>query len=135
MPRYNYVCKDCLAAAEKKLGRTATEDEYNSLLFETSHAMFPTTKEKLEMTQCPFCEGHNTVQSLCADGITIRIRHSDWREFRKKNASALQRDMALHQLQNDDPYGYMRPAGDKADLIDKLRDGRKKKTQKKHFLT
>ena len=133
MPRYNYICKDCLAAAEKKLGRTATEDEYNSLLFETSHRMFPTVEETLELTQCPFCEGHNTVQSISADNITIRIRHSDWREFKKKNAAALSRDMALHQLQNNDPYGYMRPEGDKADLIDRLNDSTKKKTPKKYF--
>ena len=135
MPRYNYICKDCLAHLDKKLGRQSTDEEQIPLLFETFHPIFPTVKEALAATQCPICDGHNTQITLLETTQTIRCRGGDWGEFRKKNAAALQRDMALHQLQNNDPYAYMRTASDKADLTDKLRDGSKKKTKKQYFLT
>jgi hypothetical protein len=133
MPRYNYICKDCLAFTEKKLGREATEEEQSTLVFEAVHGMFPTVEEVLKATQCPFCDGHNVVKTFLGVTIDYRVRGGDWREFRKNNAAALQRDMALHQLEHDDPYGYMRKPGDKADLADQIRDGRKKKTKKQYF--
>jgi hypothetical protein len=134
MPRYNYICKDCIAVGEKKLGRALTEEEQSSILFEVSHCMFPTKKELKAVTQCPFCDSYNTTITLLDTNQSMRVRGGDWNEFRKKNAKALQRDMALHQLQNDDPYGYMRPAGDKEELTDKLRNGGKRHTEQKHFL-
>ncbi len=134
MPRYNYICKDCITVGEKKLGRPLTEEEQSSIIFEVSHGMFPTEKELLVVAQCPFCDGHNTIITLLDTNQSMRVRGGDWHEFRKKNAKALQRDMALHQLQNNDPYGHMRPAGDKEELTDRLRSGGKKQTDKKHFL-
>jgi predicted nucleic acid-binding Zn ribbon protein len=35
------------------------------------------------------------------------------------------RQMALHKLENDDPYGHMRPEGDKEALVAKLKRGGK----------
>ena len=134
MPQYNYICSDCIADREAKAKRPLTEDEQFEIVFETSHAMFPTVEEALEATQCPICDGHNTHITMLGTDQTFRIRGGDWREFRKKNAKALQRDMALHQLQNDDPYGYMRTSDDKAELTDKLRTGGRRQTDKKHFL-
>lgn len=136
MPRYNYICSDCIAAREKEVGRPLTEDEQQEIVFEVSHSIiFPAGKKLQELTQCPLCDSHNTHITLLGTDQSIRIRGGDWREFRKKNAKALQRDMALHQLQNDDPYGYMRTPDDKAELVDKLRTGGKRQTGKKHFLT
>jgi hypothetical protein len=134
MPQYNYICKDCVDAAEKKLGRELTEDEQVVLLFETSHAMFPTVEEALKATQCPLCDGHNTKITLLEVTQHTLIRGGNWQEFRAKNASALRRDMALHQLQDGDPYGYMRQPGEKDDLAHRLRTGGKKQTDKKHFM-
>lgn len=126
---------DCVSAGEVKLGRSLTDEEQTVLLFEASHSMFPTTEELKQETQCPLCEGYNTKITLLETTQSTFIRGGDWREFKKKNAGALQRDMALHQLQNNDPYGYMRPAGEKAELVDRLRAGSKKPSKQKHFLT
>jgi hypothetical protein len=135
MPLYNYICDDCVAISEKKLNRETTDEEKEAFVFEVFHTIKGSAKEIAKVTKCPLCSGHNTKRTLIGSNQSFRILGGDWHEFKKKNAAALQRDMALHQLQNNDPYGYMRPAGDKADLIDKLRAGSKKKTKKKHFLT
>jgi hypothetical protein len=135
MPFYNYICSDCIAVEEKKIGRELTEEEQIPLVFEVFHAMFPTKKELAEKTQCPACRGHNTHTTLLETSQSFRILGGDWREFKKKNAAALQRDMALHQLENDDPYGYMRTPSEKADLADQLRSSSKKRPKRKHFLT
>lgn len=136
MPQYNYICNDCIAAREAEVGRPLTDDEQSEIVFEVSHSIVFPPKQKLQkITKCPLCESSNTHITMLGTDQSIRIRGGDWREFRKKNAKALQRDMALHQLQNDDPYGYMRPPGEKADLADKLRASGKKHTQKTHFLT
>ena len=132
MPRYNYICDDCVKTAEKKLKRELDEEELGAFVFEVSHGFEPTAKE-LKLTKCPFCGSRKTKTTLIGSDITFRVRGGDWREFRKKNAAALQRDMALHQLQNDDPYGYMRPAGDKEELVDKLRKGGRKQTNRQYF--
>ena len=41
------------------------------------------------------------------------------------NKADCKRQMALHKLKNDDPYGHMRPEGDKEFLIKKLERGNK----------
>ena len=132
MPRYNYICNRCVKAEEKKLDRELREEESSAFVFEVSHGFEPTAEE-LKLTRCPLCGSRNTKITLIDTDISFRVRGGDWREFRKKNADALQRDMALHQLQNNDPYGYMRPAGDKEELIDKLRKGSRKQPKRQYF--
>jgi predicted nucleic acid-binding Zn ribbon protein len=41
------------------------------------------------------------------------------------NKADCKRQMALHKLENDDPYGHMRPEGDKEALVKKLKRGSK----------
>ena len=136
MPQYNYICDDCITAREKEAGRSLTDDEQSEIVFEVSHSInFPPKKELQKITKCPLCDSYKTHITLLGTDQSFRIRGGDWREFRKKNAKALQRDMALHQLQNDDPYGYMRTSDDKAELTDTLRNGGKRQTEKKRFFT
>ncbi|MCK9558125.1 MAG: hypothetical protein M0R50_08820, partial [Candidatus Cloacimonetes bacterium] len=119
---------------EKKLGRPLTDEEHFGFIFEVSHSMNAASKELKKLTKCPLCGKHNTEKTFLGTSIDIRIRGGDWREYKKKNAAALQRDMALHQLQNNDPYGYMRTDSDKADLADKLRAGSKEKPKPTYFV-
>lgn len=135
MPRYNYICNDCIAASEKKLKRQMTEEEQCTLLFEVSHSMFASKKELKKITKCPICNGANTVITLLDTSLNTFVRGCDWHDFKKNNRDALRRDMAMHQLQNNDPYASMRTASDKSDLVDKLRAGSKKQKKQKHFLT
>ena len=59
MPRYNYICSDCIAAREKEVGRPLTEDEQQEIVFEVSHSIiFPAGKKLQELTQCPLCDSH-----------------------------------------------------------------------------
>jgi hypothetical protein len=96
--------------------------------------MNPTAADLKEKTKCPLCGKNHTDKTFLGTSIDIRIRGGDWREYKKKNAAALQRDMALHQLQNNDPYGYMRTDSDKSDLVDKLRAGSKEKPKPTYFV-
>jgi hypothetical protein len=43
--------------------------------------------------------------------------------------ASCKREMNIHKLQNDDPYGHMRQPGEKDDLISKLKRGNKAKPQ------
>ena len=43
------------------------------------------------------------------------------------------RDMNLYKLQKDDPYGYMRQAGEKDDLVRRLKAGGKHQKNTKHY--
>jgi len=133
MPTYNYACKYCAALAIEKLGRELTEDEAAEFLFETQHAMFPSEKELTEATRCPDCGRTDTAMVIDISGQVTFIRGHDWEEFKKKNKSALRRDMALHQLKHDDPYGYMRDGDDKDELADKLKAGATEKSKPKYF--
>lgn len=134
MPRYNYFCKHCAAKATIKLGRDLTDEESSEFLFETRHAMFPSDKELAEATKCPDCSNTDVEKMIDASGQLAFIRGHDWQEFKKKNKAALSRDMALHQLKNDDPYGYMRSGSDKEELADKIKSGATKKPKPQYFI-
>ena len=133
MPRYNYICKYCAALASEKLGRELTDEEAEEFLFETRHSMSPSNKELAETTKCPDCERNDTEKVIDISGQIIFIRGHDWEQFKRENKAAMQRDMALHQLNTDDPYGYMRENDDKAELTDKLKSGATKKPKPKYF--
>jgi hypothetical protein len=135
MPYYNYICKDCSAAAVKHLGRELTEDDQRVLLFETRHGMHVTDKEIAEATQCPICDGHNTERTMLDVSTHAFVRGHNWEEFRRENSAALRRDMALHQLQSDDPYSSMREPGEKDDLAERLKRAAAQKPRPQHFLT
>lgn len=133
MPIYNYICDDCLSNKSKELGRDLSTEEEIYFVFEARHSMNASPDEIKENTECPFCEGHNTKKTYYGQDITVFSRGVEWNEYMAKNRHALARDMALHQLENADPYAAHRPPGDKADVADKLRDGAKKPNSEKVF--
>ena len=137
MPTYDYVCNDCLKEAQKDVGRELTDDELSILTFEVKHSMVATDEQIKEVSQCPTCQGHDTKRVI----MTVphaRVRglgHRSWQEYRAENANAFRRDMALHQLHDEDPYGHMRKPGESSDLADRLRKSAKKPSKEKVFDT
>ena len=132
MPTYDYICDDCLANAAREIGRELLDEELDALMFEVKHSMVATDKEVKAISKCPNCDGQNTKKTISAS-YHIRVRGHDWHTFRKENAGALQRDMALHQLQDEDPYGRYRQPGEASDLADRIRKAARKQSQAKVF--
>ncbi len=122
MPRYNYICYDCLASLEQMLGREATDQERSVCVFETRHGFEPTTEELKEASCCPTCQSNNTKITLLGSDVTGFVRGVNWQEYRRNpaNAAAIKREMDIHILKNNDPYGHMRQPGEAAELIEKL---------------
>lgn len=133
MPRYNYLCKYCAAEAAKKLGRDLTEEELSEFLFETRHSMFPSEEELVEAARCPDCDGTDIEKMIGVSGQLIFIRGHDWNEFKKENKDAMRRDMAIHQLEQEDPYGYMRTQQERNDLAEQLKSSAIKKPKPQYF--
>jgi len=133
MPYYNYLCLDCIDYAEKELGRELTDKDKRVFLFEARHGMDAPPEEVKKLTECPFCDGHNTRKTMLDVDVHTFVRGHDWGEFRKNNASALRRDMALHQLKNEDPYASMRAPGEADDLAHRLETGGKRDPGRLHF--
>lgn len=77
-----------------------------------SHGMFEEVSIK-----CPGCEGN--ARKIIGD-VASYVRGNCY-----LNKEDCTRQMNIHKLQTDDPYGYMRPAGEKDELIKKLRRGKK----------
>lgn len=134
MPRYNYLCKHCAAKAVKNLGRDLTDGELAEFLFETRHSMFPSDEELTKAARCPDCDGDDVEKIIDASGQLTFVRGHDWNEFKRENKGAMRRDMALHQLESDDPYGHMRTQRDKDELTEKLKSGATKKSKPQYFI-
>ena len=132
MPRYNYICNDCLTNAAREVGRELADAELGALIFEVIYTFTATDAQKKAVSQCPTCEGYNTKITIF-EAPAYRVRGHNWEEFRRENKGAMQRDMALHQLHDEDPYGYMRKPGEVSDLADKIRSGARKQSQAKVF--
>lgn len=133
MPRYDYFCKTCAAHLSAQLKRPLTDEELDGCIFETQHAIFPTDEELKKATECPDCTCNNVLRIINVSGQSTFIRGHNWEEFKRENKEALQRDMALHQLEHNDPYGYMREGDDKAELTDKLKSGSRKQSKPQYF--
>jgi len=125
MPLYDYACLDCLSKLIERLGREPTDQERAECVFETRLPMNPTPKEVKEACCCPTCGSLDTERLLNASGIIALVRGVNWEEYRRnpQNKSAMRRDMALHQLQTDDPYKPYREPGEVDDLAHRLRSG------------
>lgn len=84
------------------------------LVWLENHGMF----ENVNIT-CPVCEGSarkiiSVVNSYIKGNCYLDIE-------------GCKKDMNLYKLQNDDPYGHMRPPGEKDELIAKIKRGNKPK--------
>jgi hypothetical protein len=137
MPTYDYTCDDCIDyAINQPEAKDYTKDEIESAFtFEARYSFHASKKEARKLTECPFCDGHNT-RKMITSPMHVRVCGHNWEDFKKENAPALRRDMALHQLQNEDPYAHIRPDGEADDLAHRLRTGgdRDKNTNKKYFV-
>jgi putative FmdB family regulatory protein len=105
MPRYNYLCERC------------------DLVFETTHGMSETPK-----IQCPKCrrKAEKTLR-----GMTFSFYFPG--EGLVRDKAGAKRDMHLHHLTHNDPYGQWRQPGERADLADRLRRGGKHQKHPKVF--
>lgn len=129
MPRYDYACADCEKIAVKRLKRDLTSEEYDEMvLFETSHSMNPTTKELLEATICPRCNGTNCQRSLKNSNITSYILGNGYLD-----KDGARRDMNVFHLTQDDPYAEYRQPGEVDEMKAKLKRAGKHDPNRKHF--
>ncbi len=103
--KYDYSCSDC------------------GFVFETAHGM----KEKPKVP-CPKCKSLKTKIAF----LTIAPFYIKGNGYLDREG--VRRDMNLHKLVNDDPYGYMRQRGEKEDLIQKLKRGGKRQKNPKNFI-
>ncbi len=120
MAFYDYQCLDCLEEANKIKGSPLLPDEEWETIFETSHAFEPTKAELKAAKKCPRCGGHNAVRS-----------------YRGSNGyfdkAGCHRDMNVHKLETDDPYGEYREKGEVDDLKNKLKRAGQHNPKTKHF--
>lgn len=136
MPRYNYLCLDCQGQLATRLGHTPSEMELlDEVVFETGHSLDPTPEELEQATKCPSCGGHNTQKTLLGVSQFVFMRGHNWEEFKRdpNNREAMRRDMALHQLGIDDPYGRYRQSGEASDLTHKLKTGGTQQPKRQYF--
>ena len=108
--RYQMICNDC--STEKKW-----------LVFEVQHGMNEKPKVK-----CPVCGKTNTERCFAGQDTTFYIRGNGYLDRKGR-----QRDMHLYKLMNDDPYGHMRPPGERDELAASLRKGGKHNPNPKAF--
>jgi len=104
--RYDYGCKKC------------------NYEFEVDHGM----KEKPKV-KCPKCS------SIDTEIIFRTIVQAYIRGYGYCDREGCRRDMNLHTLRNNDPYGYMRQRGEKDDMINNLKKAGKHNPKRKHFIT
>ena len=106
--RYDYMCHDC---STKK-----------NFVFIIEHGMMEKPKVK-----CPKCGKTNTEKTFTTSaGFYVKgVGYLDVKGRR--------RDMHLHKLMNDDPYGHMRQPGEKEELAASLRKGGKHNPKGKKF--
>ena len=77
MPRYNYICSDCIAAREKEVGRPLTEDEQQEIVFEVSHSIiFPAGKKTARADTVPTMRQPQYAHYTIGDGS--EHSHSRW---------------------------------------------------------
>jgi len=130
------VCSDCRGKKEEEIGRELTDDEISSFcLFETYHGFDPSESDLKEAMECPDCEGHNTQKSFIGVDTEIMIRGIEWSEYKKdpKNKAAIDRDMQIHTLRNNDPYASMRQDGEKEHLESNLEKSKTKDKGRLYF--
>lgn len=128
MPFYDYICLDCVSSLVPD-DREPTTEEANECVFETRHSMFAKDDELERTTSCPKCGGKNTKKLIRAENISTLVRGVVWEEYLRNNRKAISRDMALHQLQEDDPYAGMREDGESDHLANVLKKGGLHKTK------
>ena len=73
----------------------------------------------IEDKECPVCDGESRKVIQRTEGYIRGNCYLDTKGCKK--------DMNLWKLQNDDPYGYMRPPGEKDELIAKIKRNGKPK--------
>jgi hypothetical protein len=114
MARYNYQCNDC----------SKGDDPSKWIIWEVQHGMNEKPKQK-----CPKCKGTNTTISYVGfDPPPFHTRGYGWLDVKGRR-----RDMNLHTLVNNDPYGHMREPGEKDELAHSLRKGGKHDPKAKRF--
>lgn len=127
MPRYNYICNTCKANAEVIKGSLLTDEElFDEIVFETSHAMNPSTEELAAARECPRCDGVDTTLTYMGVSISSYIRGYGYLD-----RVGCQRDMNLRKLTDidedtglsTDPYAEMRSIGEVDELKAKLKRG------------
>lgn len=96
MPYYDYKCEAC------------------EHVWEVHHGM--SEEPKLE---CPECSKSDIVKLVSRIAFTY-VKGNGFLDVEGRR-----RDMHLYKLQNDDPYGHMRPPGDKEVIEQKLKNAGK----------
>lgn len=111
MPNYIYKCLPCSQSYANQIesGDVESSDENyeSSVLFETSHPMNPTQKEKDNACVCPRCQSKDVEKTLYGHNFTTYVRGYGWLD---KNG--VHRDMHTYTLMNNDPFKEHRQPGE-----------------------
>lgn len=133
MANFYVVCKTCekkLAHQLKKEKRECTVDQYEELvLFETEHAISATEQEIAEAMICPRCNGSDCEKTYYGYNTIGYIRGNGYLD-----KAGCTRDMNLHRLVTEDPYGHMRVPGEVDDLKARLKRGGQHNPKAKHYV-
>lgn len=93
------------------------------LIWIVTHSMFGATEVK-----CPIT-GQPAIKTILGCEPTFYFKG----EGLVRDKAGAYRDMNLHRLQQDDPYGHMRERGEKDDLIHRLKNGGKFNPKTQYF--
>lgn len=128
MPLYDYLCRSCLADAEKIKGSALTNDEKGEVIFETSHGFEPTPEELAYATTCPRCGGVDVERSYLDTNIICYIRGNGYLD-----RAGCHTDMNIRTLETDDPYADMREPGEVDDLKSRLKKSAQHNPNTRYF--
>jgi len=92
------------------------------LIWEVNHPMVESPR-----IECPVCT-HEAVRLISSPGSFY------FRGYGYLDKTGCKRDMELHKLCKDDPYGYMRQPGEADDLADKFRGYGKFNPNRKYYI-
>lgn len=131
MPKYNYKCDKCKISNlnDELIDSLKIWYDHNKenvldqpLVFEVIHGMH----ETIEIT-CPICSSKCN-KTLYGSNVEGYIKGNGYLD-----RSGCKRDMNLHTLINNDPYGGMRQSGEVDYIKDNLKKAGQFKSNKKHY--
>lgn len=120
---YQYSCDDC-ENDRKNNDKTLNIDEAKNGYHQNGDFVFfieAKMSDAPKSPKCPRCGGTNTRRNYLDNTYHCWVRGDGL----VKDKSGARRDMNKYTLQKNDPYGYMRQAGEVDDLITRLENAGK----------
>jgi len=134
MASFFVICRACENKLRRQLKKQkrqdCTQQEYEELvLFETEHSINADAAEVAEAMICPRCDGTECEKTFYGYNTIGYIRGNGYLD-----KAGCHRDMNLHRLETEDPYGEMRQPGEVDDLKGRLKRAGQHDPKPKHFV-